>query len=192
MSKMSKKVDILVTACSTPHVPSPSLIPSKSKSHQYLQPEDQINLHPITIVKSKSDYKTSKRVIQPLIEPLEEVYSVSFHRKPTENSRFSRRRSTLMTVLDSQESSRRESRTLDFKHVLNKRRSSFPKTNHRSGHAGQQASENVLESTQEELKSIRKPLKSKPIIHFRVLTRCLKIKIKVSFNSASETSYDYI
>ena len=156
---MSKKVDILVTACSTPHVPSPSLIPSKSKSHQYLQPEDQI-----TIVKSKSDYKTSKRVIQPLIEPLEEVYSVSFHRKPTENSRFSRRRSTLMTVLDSQESSRRESKTLDFKHVLNKRRSSFPKTNHRSGQAGQQASENILDTTREEVKVIRKPLQSKPIL----------------------------
>ena len=164
MSKMSKKVDILVTACSTPHVPSPALPPPKSKSHQFLLPKDQINLHPITIVKSKSDYKTSKRVIQPLIEPLEEVYSVSFHRKPTENSRFSRRRSTLMTVLDSQESSRRESKTLDFKHVLNKRRSSFPKTNHRSGQAGQQASENILDTTREEVKVIRKPLQSKTIL----------------------------
>ena len=72
---MSKKVGILVTACSTPHVPSPALPPPKSKSHQFLLPED--NSHPITIVKSKSDYKTSKRVIQPLIEPLEEVYSES-------------------------------------------------------------------------------------------------------------------
>ena len=170
----SKKVDILVTACSTPNLPSPALPPTCSSSKsQFLLPEDQINLNQITFV--KSDYKASKKVpfTEPLIEPLEEVYSVSFHRKAgAENSRLSRRRSTLMTVLDSQDSSnssRRQSKTLEFKNFVNKRRCSYPKTNHRSGsiisQTGQQALEDkeiIFETTKEE--AIRKPLTSKQIL----------------------------
>ena len=81
--------------------------PLPIKNCKFLLPEDQLNLNQITVAKEVP--KTIEK--EPIIEPLDEVYSVAFH---TENGRFSRRRSTLLTDLDSQGSSRRDSRTSDF------------------------------------------------------------------------------
>ena len=142
ISAKLKEIDILVTECSTPNISSP--LPPKTS--QFLLPEDQNNLDQITIVQPQ---KASK-VTEPLIEPLEEVYSVAFHRKAAaENSRFSRRRSTLMTFLDSHESSSRRNSKIS---IL--RRFSYPKTNH-TGQPTHEEKE-LLEATTEKVKATRK------------------------------------
>ena len=92
--------------------------PLPIKNCQFLLPEDQLNLNQITV----ANEVTNSIEMEPMIEPLDEVYSVAFLRN-TENGRFSRRRSTLLTVLDSQGSSRRDSRSSDF-WSFGKRRSS--------------------------------------------------------------------
>ena len=113
-----KAINIQVTKSSAPN----AISPLPNQKCQFLLPEDQINLNQITVANERV---TNSIEMEPMIEPLEEVYSVAFLRN-AENKRFSRRRSTLLTVLDyqgSSGSSRRDSKSSDF-WSFNKRRNS--------------------------------------------------------------------